>query len=319
MKLATYKDGSRDGQLVVVSRDLSQAHYATGIAHTLAQVLDDWNFLSPQLQDVFVMLNQGKARHAFAFDPRMCMAPLPRARQWLHAPLADEPLAPGPPEAPRLCAGDPSHLRSANAALGLHDPQSLIDVEAQWGVLCGDVAAGSTAEEAQECVRLLVLVADMVLRQQEPVGAWPSVASRPATVLAPVAITPDEVGDAWQGGRLLLPLQLSVNGRKLGLCSGADMPVSAGQLLAQASATRSLQTGSLVGLGSWLSPATEPRQWPKGGLSVALRRAIEAETDGEPSTPWLLPNDEVRIDVKGRDGNSVFGPTAIRVGSPEAS
>ena len=313
MKLASYKDGSRDGQLLVVSRDLSMAHYATGIAHTLAQVLDDWNFMSPQLQDLSVTLNQGKARHAFAFDPRMCMAPMPRARQWLHVPLGAEPLVPLNP--PLLAASDASRLQGAHAALGLDAPAGELDVEAQWAVLCGDVAAGAKPSEALEGVRLVLLAADMVWRQHEVAGAAPSLLSRPATLFAPVAVTPDELGDAWHGGRVGLPLQLAVNGRKLGLCDGADMPYGAGQLLAQACAGRALSTGTLLGMGPWLSPPSDGANYPKGGTCVAHRRAMESAQAGSATTPWLQADDVVRLEAKGRDGLSVFGAIELRVGT----
>ena len=313
MKLASYKDGTRDGQLVVVSRDLSMAHYATGMAHTLAQVLDDWNFISPQLQDLSVTLNQGKARHAFPFDPRMCMAPMPRARQWVHIPLGTEPLE--PQKRPLLVAGDASQLQGAHTALGLGAHAGELDIEAQWAVLCGDVAAGAKPSEALEGVRLVLLAADMVWRQHEAGGAAPSLQSRPATVLAPVAVTPDELGDAWQSGRVALPLQLAVNGRKLGLCDGADMPYGAGQLLAQACAGRALSTGTLLGMGPWLSPPSDGANYPKGGTCVAHRRAMESAQAGSATTPWLQADDVVRLEAKGRDGQSLFGAIELRVGN----
>jgi fumarylacetoacetate (FAA) hydrolase len=313
MKLASYKDGSRDGQLVVVSRDLSMAHYATGTAHTLAQVLDDWNFISPQLQDLSVTLNQGKARHAFPFDPRMCMAPMPRARQWLHVPLGAEPLQ--SQKRPALVSGDASHLQGAHVALGLNPEAAELDLEGQWAVVCGDVAQGAKPTEALEGGRLIMLAADMVWRQLEAGGALPSLASRPATVFAPVAVTPDELGEAWQGGRVGLPLQVAINGRKLGLCDGADMPYGAGQLLAQACAGRPLASGAVVGMGPWLSPADAgTHNYPKGGTCVAHRRAIENASGGMPSTPWLQAADSLRLEAKGRDGQSVFGAIELLVG-----
>lgn len=314
MKLASYKDGTRDGQLVVVSRDLSMAHYATGIAHTLAQVLDDWNFISPQLQDLSVTLNQGKARHAFPFDPRMCMAPMPRARQWLHVPLGVETLQ--PQKRPAVVAGDPSRLQGPQAALGLNPNESAeLDLEAQWAVICGDVAAGVKPTEALEGVRLILIAADLVWRQHESAGAMPSMASRPATVFAPVAVTPDELGEAWQGGRVGLSLQWTVNTRKLGLCDGADMPYGVGSLLAQVCVSRALTTGAIVGMGPWLSPADEStHHYPKGGTCVAHRRAMESAQGGTATTPWLQTDDVVRLEAKGRDGQTVFGAIEMRVG-----
>jgi fumarylacetoacetate (FAA) hydrolase len=214
-----------------------------------------------------------------------------------------------------LVAGDASHLQGAHATLGLNPEAAELDLEAQWAVACGDVAQGAKPTEALEGVRLIMLAADMVWRQLEAGGALPSLASRPATVFAPVAVTPDELGEAWQGGRVGLPLQVAINGRKLGLCDGADMPYGAGQLLAQACVSRALTTGAVMGMGPWLSPAEAgTHNYPKGGTCVAHRRAIENASSGAPSTPWLQAADGVRLEAKGRDGHSVFGAIELRVG-----
>ena len=228
MKLATYKDGSRDGQLVVVSRDLSTAHYATGIATRLQQVLDDWNFLSPQLQDLYDTLNSGKARHAFPFDPAQCMAPLPRAYQWAdgsayinHVELVR---AARKAEVPESFYTDPlMYQGGSDDFLGPCDdvvcPSEAygIDFEAEVAVITGDVAMGATPEEALDGIRLVMLANDVCLRNLIPAElakGFGFLQSKPATAFSPVAVTLDELGDAWQGGRVHLTLESTWNGQR---------------------------------------------------------------------------------------------------------
>ncbi len=325
MKLATYKDGSRDGQLVVVSRDLSTAHYATGIAQTLQQVLDDWNFLAPQLQDLSVTLNHGKARHAFAFDPAMCMAPLPRAYQWAdgsaylnHVELVR---AARQSEVPQSFYTDPlMYQGGSDDFIGPCDPVVVasedfgIDFEAEIAVVTGDVPMGSSPEQALDGVRLLMLANDVSLRNLIPAElakGFGFFQSKPATAFSPVAVTPDELGDAWQGGRVHLTLQSTWNGRKVGMCdAGPEMTFHFGQLIAHICRTRNVRAGSIVGSGTVSNQAVEVsgrKEWPKGYSCIAEKRAIETILDGKPSTGFMKYGDTIRIEMKGRDGQSVFG------------
>src|SRR5881275_568127 len=221
MKLATYRDGSRDGQLVVVSRDLQSAHYATGIAHKLQQVLDDWNFLAPQLQDLYDTLNGGKARHAFPFDPAQCMAPLPRAYQWAdgsayinHVELVR---AARNAEVPKTYYTDPlMYQGGSDDLLGPCDDVVVaseewgIDFEAEVAVVTGDVPMGASPDRALDGIRLVMLANDVSLRNLIPAElakGFGFFQGKPATAFSPVAVTPDELGDAWQGGRVHLTLQ----------------------------------------------------------------------------------------------------------------
>ena len=238
MKLATYKDGSRDGQLLVVSRDLSTAHYATGIAAKLQQVLDDWSFISPQLQDLYETLNNGKARHAFPFDPAQCMAPLPRAYQWAdgsafinHVELVR---AARNSEVPKTFYEDPlMYQGGSDDFLGPRDDVVVpaeeygIDFEAEVAVITGDVPMMATPEQALDGIRLLMIANDVSLRNLIPnelAKGFGFFQSKPATAFGPVAITLDEVGDAWDKGRLHLTLQSAWNGRKIGMCeAGPEM------------------------------------------------------------------------------------------------
>jgi len=322
MKLATYQDGSRDGQLVVVSRDLTQAHYATHIANRLQQVLDDWNYLSPQLQDIYTQLNQGRARHAFAFDPAQCMAPLPRAYRWLegsaylpHDELAHRARGESLPECRRAaahvmeCPGDDlagprQPIHCASEAWGP-------DFSAQLAVITGDVPAGCASDRALDAVRLLALVNAVSLRQVPPDSYAGAVHSRPATSLAPVVVTPDVLGEAWAKGRVQLPVQCTWNGRKVGMCeAGADMHFHFGQLIAHAAATRRLRAGTLLSSGPVCNQGVSRNNsadWPQGYSCIADKRAMETVQDGQPATNYLRLGDTIRIEVKGRDGASVFG------------
>jgi fumarylacetoacetate (FAA) hydrolase len=325
MKLATYKDGSRDGQLVVVSRDLSTAHYATGIASKLQQVLDDWNFLAPQLEDLYTTLNQGKARHAFPFDPTQCMAPLPRAYQWAdgsaylnHVELVR---AARNSEVPASFYTDPlMYQGGSDDFIGPRDPVVCpdeaygIDFEAEIAVITGDVPMQTTADDAIEGVRLLMLANDVSLRNLIPnelAKGFGFFQSKPATAFSPVAITPDELGDAWQGGRVHLALQSTWNGRKVGMCeAGPEMTFHFGQLIAHICKTRNVRAGSIVGSGTVSNKSVEVNgqpEWPKGYSCIAEKRAIETILDGKPSTEFMKFGDTIRIEMKGRNGESLFG------------
>ena len=317
MKLATYKDGSRDGQLVVVSRDLATAHYATGIATRLQQVLDDWNFLSPQLEDLATTLNHGKARHAFAFDPAMCMAPLPRAYQWAdgsaylnHVELVRKARG---AEMPESFFGDPLvYQGGSDDFLGPCDDAPFanadwgIDFEAEIAVVTGDVPMGASPDQGLEGVRLLMLANDWTLRNLVPAElakGFGFFQSKPATAFSPVAVTPDELGEAWQKGRVHLTLQSTWNGRKVGQTeAGPEMSFHFGQLIAHIAKTRQLRAGAIVGSGT-----VSNKDWSKGYSCIAEKRAIETIEQGEPKTAFMQYGDTIRIEMKGRDGLSLFG------------
>ncbi|MGE0349380.1 fumarylacetoacetate hydrolase family protein [Hydrogenophaga sp.] len=325
MKLATYKDGSRDGQLVVVSRDLSTAHYATGIAHKLQQALDDWNFISPQLQDLYVTLNQGKARHAFPFDPAQCMAPLPRAYQWAdgsayinHVELVRAARSSEVPHSfytdPLMYQGGSDDFIGPCEDVVVASEDFGIDFEAEIAVITGDVPMSATPEQALEGVRLLMLANDVSLRNLIPAElakGFGFFQSKPATAFSPVAVTPDELGDAWQGGRVHLTLQSTWNGRKVGMCeAGPEMTFHFGQLIAHITKTRNVRAGSIVGSGTVSNKGVEAdgrKEWPKGYSCIAEKRAIETILDGQPSTAFMKYGDTIRIEMKGKDGLSVFG------------
>jgi len=312
MKLATLNDGSRDGQLVVVSRDLMSAHYATGITDHMQHVLDDWNFISPQLQDLYVTLNHGKARHAFAFDPRLCMAPLPRAYLMAVSDAYARPAANRAGSAGSVAAAAPLRLAFSDALLGACAPLACAsaaqapDFEAAVAVITGDVPQGATPAQALEAVRLLALTNHTHYRAWQDPPAL-ALSAQPHSSFSPVAVTTDEFvwsgESAWQQGRLSLTLQCSVNGRKFGLCeAGSDMTAHFGELLAQLCQARRLRAGSIVSSGE-----VRNLDISQGCSSVATRRSLELAQSGSSKTPWLAQGDSVLIDMKGRDGQSVFG------------
>jgi fumarylacetoacetate (FAA) hydrolase len=331
MKFATYKDGSRDGQLMVVSRDLSTAHYATGIADRLQQALDDWGFISPQLQDLYETLNQGKARHAFAFDPGQCMSPLPRAYQWAdgsayinHVELVR--LARGAKVPENYYTEPLMYQGGSDDFLGPRDDAPFltedwgIDFEAEVAVVTGDVPMASTPEQALEGIRLVMLANDWSLRNLIPdelAKSFGFFQSKPSTAFSPVAVTPGELGDAWQGGKLHLTLQTQWNGRTVGLCdAGQEMTFHFGQLIAHICKTRNVRAGSIVGSGTVSNRAIETdgkKEWVKGYSCIAEKRAIETILDGQPSTAFMKFGDTVRIEMKGKDGQSVFGAIEQKV------
>ncbi|RZJ14725.1 MAG: fumarylacetoacetate hydrolase, partial [Acidovorax sp.] len=221
MKLATYKDGSRDGQLVVVSRDLGTAHYATGIASKLQQVLDDWGFLSPQLQDLYDQLNSGRARHAFPFDPAQCMAPLPRAYQWAdgsayinHVELVRKARNSEVPESfytdPLMYQGGSDDFIGPRDDVVVPSEAMGIDFEAEIAVITGDVKMGTNADQALDGIRLVMIANDVSLRNLIPAElakGFGFFQSKPATAFSPVAVTLDELGDTWDHGRVHLTVQ----------------------------------------------------------------------------------------------------------------
>ncbi len=338
MKLATYQDGSRDGQLVVVSRDLSTAHYASSVATRLQQVIDDWNFLSPQLQELSQTLNHGKARHAFAFEPARCMAPLPRAFQWAegaayahHVALLHKARGAEVPatltNVPTLAQRASDDLLGPCADIVCVDEAHGADFGAGLAVITGDVTIGAGADDALEGIRLLMLANAVSLRQlivADAAAGVGSVQGRGATAFGPVAVTPDELGASWSKGRVHLPLQSSWNGRKVGLCdAGPDMTFHFGQLIAHLCKTRNVRAGSIIGSGTVSNKGVTKgsgdkarTEWPNGYNCIAEKRAMETIQDGQPSTAFMQYGDTIRIEMKSADGLSIFGAIEQEVVAP---
>ena len=335
MKLATYKDGSRDGQLVVVSRDLGTAHYATGVASKLQQALDDWGFISPQLQDLYDQLNSGRAPHAFPFDPAQCMAPLPRAYQWAdgsayinHVELVRKARNSEVPESfytdPLMYQGGSDDFIGPRDDVVVPSEAMGIDFEAEIAVITGDVKMGTNADQALDGIRLVMIANDVSLRNLIPAElakGFGFFQSKPATAFSPVAVTLDELGDAWEQGRLNLTVQSTWNGRKVGMCdAGPEMTFHFGQLIAHVAKTRNVRAGSIIGSGTvsnkGVTDANGRTEWPKGYSCIAEKRCIETIQDGKPSTEFMKFGDTIRIEVKGKDGASLFGAIDQTIAAP---
>ena len=328
MKLATYKDGSRDGQLVVVSRDLCTAHYASGIATRLQQLLDDWGFISPQLEELSQTLNHGKARHAFTFEPEKCMAPLPRAYQWAdgsafinHVELVRKARNSEVPTSfyadPLMYQGGSDDFIGARDDIVCASTEFGIDFEAEVAVITGDVEMGSASDAAIDGIRLLMLANDVSLRHLIPAElakGFGFLQSKPATAFSPVAVTPDELGDSWRGGRVHLNLESVWNGKRVGLCNaGPEMTFHFGELIAHLCKTRNVRAGSVIGSGT-----VSNKDWSRGYSCIAEKRAIETIEGGAPKTEFMQYGDMVRIEMKGADGLSLFGAIEQRVVAPNA-
>ena len=332
MKLATIKDGSRDGQLAVVARDLKTAHMADAIAPTLQAALDDWAFIAPQLDALYGQLNNGQhggqLRRAFDFDPGSCMAPLPRAGGWAIAPawlhhLELEHRARGA-ELPASLQEEPLMVQGGGELLGPCD--EILLAHEEWGIDFGaglaaildDLPAGVTPDEAHGRIRLLALVNDCTLRNLLPDelarGAGP-LQSKPSTSFAPVAVTPDELGEAWRGGKVHLRLRSTLNGNLVGQPdAGADMAFNFPQLAAHLCKTRRLRAGSIVGAGPVSNKERSGRGAVAPGYScIAEARSRETIADGAASTPFLRFGDTIRIEMLEEKGKSVFGAIEQKV------
>ncbi|MCL4743942.1 MAG: fumarylacetoacetate hydrolase family protein [Burkholderiaceae bacterium] len=317
MKLATLKDGSRDGQLAVVSRDLARAHLADTVAPTMQRALDDWPFVAPQLAELSRALEQGKAPDAFAFDPRRCMAPLPRAYQWLdassYAPHLERlarargaQLPPGHGNTPMIYQGASDDFLGPHDAAVFDAQDQCIDLEAEIAVIVDDLPMGATPEHCGGRIRLLALANDWSLRAFAPAElatGFGFLRTKPATAFAPVAVTPDELGTHWRDARVHLPVIVHCRGVRVGQAdAGTDSMFGFDRLLAHAAGTRNLRAGTILGAG------TVSNHDPAAGWScIAEARALETIELGAARTAYLAFGDRVRIEVLDERGGSVFG------------
>ena len=333
MKLASLK-GGRDGRLAVVSRDLARAVEVTAIAPTLQAALDDWASLHGELAAVYHLLNEGhlaasSGHTVIAFDPAQCAAPLPRAFQWAdgsafinHVELVRKARGAEVPESfytdPLMYQGGSDDFLGATDDIVAPSEDFGIDFEAEVAVITADVPMGSTPEAALEGIRLLMLANDVSLRNLIPAElakGFGFFQSKPATAFSPVACTPDELGAAWQGGRVHLNLESVWNGKRVGLCAaGEEMTFHFGQLIAHICKTRNVRAGSIVGSGT-----VSNKDWSRGYSCIAEKRAIETIESGAPKTEFMRWGDTIRIEMKGADGQSLFGAIEQKVVPLQAS
>jgi len=327
MKLATLKNGSRDGQLVVVSRDLKKCVAVPGIAKTLQAALDDWEALEPRLESTYQELNIGNVAGE-EFDPANCESPLPRSYQWAdgsayvnHVELVRKARGAEMPETfwedPLMYqGGSDSFLGPRDDILMAQDEGWGIDFEAEVAVITGDVPMGVTKQDAGQHIRLLMLVNDVSLRGLIPgeLGkGFGFFQSKPSSAFSPVAVTPDELDDAWRDGKVHLPLKSSLNGQKFGVPNaGIDMTFNFPTLIAHAAKTRPLGAGAIVGSGTVSNKLDgEPgKPIAEGGVGyscIAEIRMIETIQQGEAKTPFMKFGDQVRIEMADEHGADIFG------------
>lgn len=317
MKLASLKEGGRDGTLVIVSHDLSRAVKAKGIAATLQAALDDWHTVAPRLNALSEDLNEGNAEGAFDLDMTALAAPLPRAFEFVdgsaYLPHVERVRRARGAEVPESFYTDPLMYQATSAGfLGPRDPVVVpsedygIDLEAEVVVITDDVPMAATPDQASGHIQLVGLVNDVSLRgliPNELAKGFGFLQSKPRSALSPVFVTPDELGDAWQGDKLHLPMRTWINNQWFGEAEcGVDMQFDFSQLVAHAAKTRPLTAGTIVGSGTIANEDTS-----KGASCLAEQRTVETLRDGKPLTPFLKFGDTVKIDVTDKAGVSIFG------------
>ena len=317
MKLASLKEGGRDGTLVVASRDLKRAVKATGIAPTLQAALDDWSRTAPRLNALSEELNADRAQGAFALDAALLAAPLPRAYEFVdgsaYLPHVERVRRARGADVPESFYSDPLMYQATSAGFyGPRDPILAasedwgIDLEAEVVVVTDDVPMGVTPGDAGTHIQLVGLVNDVSLRNLIPAElakGFGFLQSKPRSALSPVLATPDELGDAWRGAKLHLPMRTWINGAWFGEAeAGVDMQFSFADLIAHAAKTRPLAAGTIVGSGTIANQDTA-----KGASCLAEQRTVETLRDGKPSTPFLKFGDRVRIEITDAAGASLFG------------
>jgi fumarylacetoacetate (FAA) hydrolase len=327
MKLATLKSGSRDGRLHLVSRDLTRC-VAARDATTLQQALDAWAETAPMLEEEARRLESGEWLGVEDFAAEECAAPLPRAYQWAdgsayvnHVELVRKARGAEMPPSfwtdPLMYQGGSDSLLGPREPIRMADEAWGIDFEAEVAVITDDVPMGVGASDARGHIKLIMLVNDVSLRNLIPgelAKGFGFFQSKPSSAFSPVAVTPDELGAAWNGGRVHLPLVTHLNGQPFGRPNaGIDMTFDFGQLIAHAARTRPLSAGTIIGSGTVSNKGADGgpgRPIAEGGAGyacIAEQRTVETLVTGSPKTPFLRFGDRVRIEMLDADGNSLFG------------
>jgi fumarylacetoacetate (FAA) hydrolase len=322
MKLATWGNGTRDGKLIVVSRDLQRAVSVRGV-DTLLVALQTWNESAPKLQQVYDSLNAGKVAEEIDLDPSRLAAPLPRAPQWLdgsafhsHGDLMEKVFGTAPIEGkreiPLMYQGASDDFLGATADMPLPSESDGIDFEAEVAVVVDYVPMGTSAAQGASHIKLVMLANDASLRVlagREIKTGFGFLQCKPATSFSPVAVTPDELGDAWRDGRVHLPIRVEWNGRWFGNPNAAQMGFGFHELVAHAARTRNLHAGTIVGSGT----ISNDDYRIVGSACIAERRGIETLDAGKPTTSYMKFGDRVRIDMLDADGRSIFGAIEQRM------
>jgi fumarylacetoacetate (FAA) hydrolase len=316
MKLASLKPG-RDGALVVVSRDLKRCVGVVHIAHTMQQALDNWQETVSRLEQVYDLLNDGSAGGVVPFEPSACASPLPRAYQWAdgsayvtHVELVRQARGAEMPQSfwtePLMYQGGSDAFAGPTDPILAADEAYGIDFEAEIAAITDDVPMGVRAAQAAGHIKLLMLANDVSLRNLIPAElakGFGFFQSKPATSFSPVAVTPDELGEAWREAKLHLPLTVDLNGKRFGAPNaGIDMTFSFTQLIAHAAKTRTLCAGTIIGSGT-----VSNKDRSAGSCCIAERRMLEQIESGAARTPFLRFGDRVRIEMFDPEGRSIFG------------
>jgi fumarylacetoacetate (FAA) hydrolase len=327
MKLATLKAGGRDGTLVVVSRDLGQCVPVADIAPTLQSALDHWDTAEPKLRAVSDGLNGGGATDAVPFHENQCRSPLPRAYQWAdgsayvnHVELVRKARGAEIPESfwtdPLMYQGGSDTFLAPGDPVLMESEDWGIDFEAEVAVVTGDVPAGVGVSAAADAIRLVMLVNDVSLRGLIPAElakGFGFFQSKPSSAFSPVAVTPDELGEAWRDGKVHLPLLVTLNGEVFGKAeAGVDMTFDFPRLIAHAAKTRPLGAGAIIGSGTVSNkmdggPGKPVAEGGVGYSCIAEIRMIETIQSGAPKTGFMKFGDRIRIEMKDATGTSIFG------------
>jgi fumarylacetoacetate (FAA) hydrolase len=323
LKLASLKTGGRDGTLVVVSRDLTRAVAVHDVAPTLQSVLDDWKRTAPSLQDVAAKLERGAIPGEFPLDATTLAAPLPRAYHWVdgsayvnHVELVRKARGAAMPESfwhdPLVYQGGSDDLLGPRDDILATSEELGIDMEAETAVITDDVPMGTRAEDAGSHIKLLMLVNDVSLRNLIPgelAKGFGFYQSKPATAFSPVAVTPDELGEDFSGGKFHLPLRTTLNGDLFGEPDcGVDMTFGFHRLIEHVTKTRRLGAGTIIGSGT-----ISNYDRSKGSSCIAERRMLETIERGKPATSFLAFGDVVRIEMLDRNSRSIFGAIEQKV------
>lgn len=317
MKLASIDNNTRDGQLVVVNKELTKAVRVSEIAETMQSALDNWNETQNKLQTVYEDLNSDKLSNVLDFSSLKVMAPIPRAYHWAdgsayvtHVELVRKARNAELPESfwtdPLMYMGASDAFIGANDDIEIEKEDWGIDFESEVAVITDDVPAGLNPEEALKHIKLITIINDVSLRNLIPnelSKQFGFYQSKPWTSFAPVVVTPDELEDSWKDGKVHLPLNSTLNGKLIGSPNaGIDMTFHFGQLIAHAAKTRSLMAGTVIGSG------TVANQGSLNGAScLAEIRCLEVIKDGKPSTPFMSFGDRIEIEMKDKEGQSIFG------------
>ncbi|KKO50027.1 2-keto-4-pentenoate hydratase [Arsukibacterium sp. MJ3] len=327
MKLASLKNNTRDGKLVVVSRDLSRCVAVPAVAATLQQLLDNWDTLASKANAVYQALNSGKVAGEIAFDSSQAESPLPRAYQWAdgsayvnHVELVrkarNSEMPPSFWTDPLMYQGGSDDFIGPRDQIEAISTEHGIDFEGEVAVITDDVPMATSPEQALQKIRLLMLVNDVSLRgliPNELAKGFGFFNAKPASSFSPVAVTPDELGDKWQDGRLHLPLLSTYNGKAFGKPNaGVDMTFNFGQLIAHAAKTRNLGAGAVIGSGTVSNKqgteyGTAIAEGGVGYSCIAEIRMIETIRDGKPSTAFMQFGDSIKMEMLDSDGQSIFG------------